>query len=376
MHTCLHGWPLLNGLPADTLLASLSVGGQQQQQLCTPVRAPRQLSRRRQSARACCRCNLGRLLRVWSKTHVHTGQTHANQQDGPDMDTMKLLALPLLFALMHSPVSVSVTVSSSKPKVEVHEHTDAVLACEFRTEKDPNPRIEWKKKGKGVTFVYFNHKFTGSYAGRAEMEGATLTIHSVTQKDSGEYRCEVTAGEDHVNLGEAIVTLDVLVPPHVPSCEVPSSVFVGSGLELLCKDKLSVPPATYRWYKDNKALTATADSPYSVDTNKGTLKFKSVSKTDAGMYRCESSNSAGAPKSCVSQQLKVIEYPWNMTYLITGAAGILALVLFCCICVCVCRHRGCCRKDKKTKSAMSYNPPPPPPIRNIKHYKQTHSFMI
>lgn len=39
-------------------------------------------------------------------------------------------------------------------------------------------------------------------------------------------------------------------------------------------------------------------------------KFKSVSKTDAGMYRCESSNSAGAPKSCVSQQLKVIECMW------------------------------------------------------------------
>lgn len=38
---------------------------------------------------------------------------------------------------------------------------DAVLSCEFKTEKDQNPRIEWKKKGKGVTFVYFNHKFTG-----------------------------------------------------------------------------------------------------------------------------------------------------------------------------------------------------------------------
>uniref|UniRef100_A0A7N6BBZ0 Ig-like domain-containing protein n=1 Tax=Anabas testudineus TaxID=64144 RepID=A0A7N6BBZ0_ANATE len=164
--------------------------------------------------------------------------------------------------------------SSSKPKVEVHEHTDAVLACEFRTEKDQNPRIEWKKKGKGVTFVYFNDKFTGSYAGRAKIEGATLTIHSVTQKDSGEYRCEVTASEDHVNLGEASVSLNVLVPPHVPSCEVPSSVFVGSGLELLCKDKLSVPPATYRWYKDNKALTATADTPYNIDTNKGTLVSK------------------------------------------------------------------------------------------------------
>lgn len=48
------------------------------------------------------------------------------------------------------------------------------------------------------------------YAERAKIEGATLTIHSVTQKDSGEYRCEVTASEDHVNLGEASVTLSVL----------------------------------------------------------------------------------------------------------------------------------------------------------------------
>lgn len=63
----------------------------------------------------------------------------------------------------------------------------------------------------------------------------------------------------------------MVVPPHVPSCEVPSSVFVGADLDLLCKDKLSVPPATYRWYKDNKALTATADTPYSIDTHKGTL---------------------------------------------------------------------------------------------------------
>ncbi|CAJ1079635.1 junctional adhesion molecule B-like [Xyrichtys novacula] len=286
-----------------------------------------------------------------------------------------MLALPLLMILLQSPVCLSVTVSSNKPNVEVHEHSDAVLSCEFRTEKDQSPRIEWKKKGKGVTFVYFNQKFTSSYARRAKIEGATLTLHSVTQKDSGEYRCEVTAGEDHVNLGETIVTLNVLVPPHVPSCEVPSSVFVGAGLDLLCKDKLSVPPATYRWFKDNKALTATADTPYSIDPHKGSLKFQSVSKTDAGMYRCESSNNVGAPKSCVAQQLKIIEYPLNMTILIAGAAGFVVLALFCCICVCVCRRRGCCKKS----DAKPYNPPPPPPpppIRNLKHYKQTQSFMI
>ncbi|KAM9851312.1 junctional adhesion molecule 2b [Aulostomus maculatus] len=287
------------------------------------------------------------------------------------MNTLKMLALPVLLILTHSPASLSVTVSNNKPKVEVHEHTDAVLVCEFRTEKDLSPRIEWKKKEKGVTFVYFNNKFTSTYAGRAKIEGATLTIHSVTEKDSGEYRCEVTASKDNTNFGEATVTLKVLVPPHVPACEVPSSVFVGSGLELLCKDKLSVPPASYRWYKDNKVLTATADTPYSIDTHKGTLKFKSVSKVDAGMYRCESSNSVGAPKSCVAQQLKVVEYPLNMTILIAGASGFLLLILLCCICVCVCRRRGCCKSDTK-----SYNPPPPPPIRNLKNYKQTQSFMI
>uniref|UniRef100_A0A3Q4BW04 Ig-like domain-containing protein n=1 Tax=Mola mola TaxID=94237 RepID=A0A3Q4BW04_MOLML len=235
---------------------------------------------------------------------------------------------------------------SSKPKVEVHEHTDAVLSCEFKTEKDQNPRIEWKKKGKAVTFVYFNDKFTGSYAGRAKINGAMLTIHSVSQKDSGEYRCEVTASEDHVNLGEATVTLNVLVPPHVPSCDVPSPVFVGSGLELHCKDKLSVPPATYRWYKDNRALML---SPCVCVEQ----KLKSVSKMDAGMYRCESSNSVGAPKSCVAQQLKVMDYPLNMMILIAGAAGCLLLVIFCCVCVCVCRRRGYCISDKVTETTLS-----------------------
>ena len=52
------------------------------------------------------------------------------------------------------------------------------------------------------------------------MEGATLTFHSVSQKDSGEYRCEVTASEDHVSLGEATVTLNVLGMKGTPASVV------------------------------------------------------------------------------------------------------------------------------------------------------------
>lgn len=37
-----------------------------------------------------------------------------------------------------------------------------------------------------------------------------MTLHAVTQKDSGLYRCEVSAPADHTNLGEINVTLNVL----------------------------------------------------------------------------------------------------------------------------------------------------------------------
>lgn len=38
---------------------------------------------------------------------------------------------------------------------------DAVLSCIFQTEVDQEPRIEWKKTGKDVSFVYFKDHFKG-----------------------------------------------------------------------------------------------------------------------------------------------------------------------------------------------------------------------
>ena len=48
------------------------------------------------------------------------------------------------------------------------------------------------------------------FEGRASIEGATVTLQRVTQEDAGEYRCEISAPNDSVQLGETNVTLKVL----------------------------------------------------------------------------------------------------------------------------------------------------------------------
>lgn len=50
----------------------------------------------------------------------------------------------------------------------------------------------------------------GPFEGRATIEGATVTLKRVTQEDAGEYRCEISASQDTVSLGETNVTLKVL----------------------------------------------------------------------------------------------------------------------------------------------------------------------
>ncbi|XP_051567093.1 junctional adhesion molecule 2A-like isoform X1 [Myxocyprinus asiaticus] len=294
------------------------------------------------------------------------------------MTRTQILTFHVLLMLLYIPISAPVTVTTSRPKVEVHENTNAVLSCEFRTEKETNPRVEWKKRGKDVSYVYFDGEFTGSFRGRASIDGATVTLRGVTQKDSGVYLCEVTARQDKIKLGEATVTLNVHVPPHTPSCEVPEMVMKGFSAELRCKDKLSVPSSTYIWYKDNKLLN-TAHLPeinYSLDPKTGTLKFKSVSKSDEGQYRCEASNGVGAPKSCAGQHMKITEFELNLTLVIAVGVGAFFLLLSCCLAICLCCRRGCCRcknkgETKQSRTKTNYNPPTDP-----RHYKHTQSFVL
>ncbi|XP_024150218.1 junctional adhesion molecule 2a isoform X1 [Oryzias melastigma] len=242
------------------------------------------------------------------------------------------LCLPaIVVLLLQCSPSAPVTVTTDKPKVEVEEFKDAKLSCIFQTERDPDPRIEWKKKGKDVSFVYFGNQFRGPFEGRANITGATVTLHRVTQKDAGEYRCEISASLDDVKLGETNITLKVLVPPQNPSCEIPSSAVTGSGVKLRCWDHQSIPPATYYWFKDDLLIRPPSHSnaSYLINAQTGVLEFKSVSREDSGLYSCQASNGVGSPKMCEAKRMTIED---------VNVAGVVTAVVVVCLIITVC---GC-----------------------------------
>ncbi|XP_056882630.1 junctional adhesion molecule 2A isoform X5 [Takifugu flavidus] len=305
------------------------------------------------------------------------------------------LYLPFVILLMQCSSCVPVVVSTNRHTVEVREDTDAVLSCVFHTEKEQNPRIEWKKKGKDVSFVYFDGHFRGSFEGRASIEGATVTLRRVTQEDAGEYRCEISAPLDTVTLGETNVTLKVLVPPHTPSCEVPSAAVTGSVVQLRCSDQQSVPPATYSWFKDNQPISTPryANATYVINSHTGILEFKSVAKEDTGRYSCLASNGVGPPKMCEGKHMTIEDV--NVSA-VAAAATVVCLVVVACVCGGFLlhrsgffgRHRGrsfwishchggahiSSQNLHRTEEMSNVNYVPPP--QEPQDFKHTQSFML
>ncbi|XP_026157697.1 junctional adhesion molecule 2A isoform X3 [Mastacembelus armatus] len=281
------------------------------------------------------------------------------------------LYLPIVILLMQCSPSAPVTVSTNRHKVEVREFSDAVLSCMFRTERDQNPRIEWKKKGKDVSFVYFDGQFRGTFEGRATIEGATVTLQRVTQEDAGEYRCEISAPLDSVNLGETNVTLKVLVPPHTPYCEIPSSAVTGSVVQLRCRDQQSIPPATYSWFKDNLPMSQFRHANTTlINSHTGILEFRPVAKEDTGRYSCQASNGVGPPKMCEGKHMTVEDV--NVTAVV-AAVVVVCLVIVVCGCGGFLLHRnGFFSPGQRGRSNVNYIPPPQEP----QDFKHTQSFML
>nr|A0A0R4IGV4.2 RecName: Full=Junctional adhesion molecule 2A; Short=Jam2a; AltName: Full=Junctional adhesion molecule B; Short=JAM-B; Flags: Precursor [Danio rerio] len=252
-----------------------------------------------------------------------------------------MLVCVSLLILIHSVPVSPVTVSSRNPKVEVHEFSDAELSCEFKTEKDTNPRIEWKRKDKekDVSFVYYGERFVGPFQDRADIEGATVRLRRVTQADAGEYRCEVSAPSDSISLGETNVTLRVLVPPQTPSCDVPSSALTGSQVELRCRDRHSIPPAVYTWYKDNRALPIRhPNATYTVNEFTGVLIPQSHYNPGTVCQHCMYHPNYHIPNTQLTTTFQT--HDLNVAAVVSAVVLVCVILFLCAFGVCLAHRQG------------------------------------
>uniref|UniRef100_A0A8C6XZF6 Junctional adhesion molecule 2 n=1 Tax=Naja naja TaxID=35670 RepID=A0A8C6XZF6_NAJNA len=156
--------------------------------------------------------------------------------------------------------------------------------------------------------------FPGSFKDRAEILHSSIHLKNATRKDSGKYRCEISAPtEQGQGTGEVEISLLILVPPSAPVCEVPISALSGTVVEMRCKESEGVPASKYRWYRNGASLPENTffwrfkkeKISYTLNTTTGTLLFNPVSKNDTGEYYCEAYNRVGRPQRCPVKRMQV-----------------------------------------------------------------------
>ncbi|XP_067155683.1 junctional adhesion molecule B isoform X1 [Apteryx mantelli] len=290
--------------------------------------------------------------------------------------SLRLLLLSYLGVLCYHEVT-GISIETDNKNVKAEEFKEAILSCKHKFSKETSLRIEWKKiQSRGVSFVYYNGEFTGDLKDRAEMLNTGIHIRNVTRKDSGTYRCEISAKSEHgQHLREATIMLTVLVAPTIPKCEVPSSAMTGTVVELSCKETEGSPPSEYQWYKNGVALlekTGTggaraANITYTMNKKSGTLLFNTVTKNDTGEYFCEASNGIGLSQKCSVKRMQVDDL--NVSGIIAAVVFVALVMALCGLGVFYAQKKGYFTKESSSQKSNYES-------TSEKDFKHTKSFVI
>ncbi|XP_038622049.1 junctional adhesion molecule B isoform X2 [Tachyglossus aculeatus] len=255
-----------------------------------------------------------------------------------------LLLLRCLVVVLGCPKACGLS-EEEEPRyvVTATEFQEAILVCKA-PKKAAASRLEWKKLGRGLSFVYYQEALQGDFRSRAEMIGLDIRIKNVSRGDAGHYRCEVSAPSDRgQHLQEQSLLLKVLVAPAVPGCQVPSSALSGTVVELRCREEEGIPASEYSWFRDGVRLPdgpagrlAVTNSSYTLDRKSGTL-FNTVSALDSGVYVCEAHNAVGS-RRCPGKTMQVDDL--NVGGIVTAAVVVILVMAFCGLGVCYAQKKG------------------------------------
>ncbi|KAF5928137.1 hypothetical protein HPG69_011100 [Diceros bicornis minor] len=147
---------------------------------------------------------------------------------------------------------------------------DVTLDC--KAQGSPPPLVTWTKDSRPVPPVTDRHGLLPS---------GSLRLAQAKVSDSGLYEC--TASNPAGSASRHYI-LRVQVPPQVQPGPQVLKVLAGEALDLNCAAE-GTPEPQLKWSKDGEALRGGGPE--------GSVHFAAIQTSDAGMYRCEASNSAG-----------------------------------------------------------------------------------
>ncbi|XP_012683119.1 endothelial cell adhesion molecule a [Clupea harengus] len=141
----------------------------------------------------------------------------------------------------------------------------------------------------GVTTVS-STQFRGrvSFVHQMPSRNVSLFINNTQESDSGRYLCQVVIPSNPVT-GE--MTLNVKVPPSVPSCKLTGRPMLKGNVTLSCSSKSGKPVPLYKWTKASPNQNVFF-APMLNETA-GTLKLTNLTSSMSGKYVCNASNTAG-----------------------------------------------------------------------------------
>ncbi|XP_026787918.3 matrix-remodeling-associated protein 5 isoform X2 [Pangasianodon hypophthalmus] len=207
---------------------------------------------------------------------------------------------PVIPARRGRPKIINTNIST----VTVQAESDAYLPCVAVGE--PRPFLSWTKISTGASITQ-NTKIQ-----RFEVHpNGTLTIRNILPLDQGQYLCSV---QNQYGQDKLVVTLIVLAEhPRVfqPRYQDITKT-LGDTIDLECRSQGNPHPRT-TWVLPNRAIVhmeapslGTHEHRISILAN-GTLRIKSATYTDRGVYKCIASNAAGA--DTISVRLTVAALP-------------------------------------------------------------------
>ncbi|KAM9207753.1 hemicentin-2 [Dugong dugon] len=169
-------------------------------------------------------------------------------------------------------------------RVTVKASEEVTLDCE--AQGSPPPLITWMKDSCPMPLVPDRHSLLPS---------GSLRLTQVQVSDSGRYQCKAS---NPAGSASRRYILEVQVPPQVQLGPRVLKVLVGEAFDLNCMAEGN-PEPQLSWSKDSVALQD--------QVPKGSIHFAAIKVSDAGMYRCEASSSAGV--DVWELELRVLEPP-------------------------------------------------------------------